>query len=129
MGQGYGAPPSVSGWPAYYQAPNFTKLWVNSTHLKTRTWLAYYFTLATGLEINGKFLKIDSISFLNGLSNPSNANAIVDDIIRVFLPKPLAIAPRAILKAILLGGQPDFEWTIQYNEYLAAPNDPTYYLP
>lgn len=129
LGQGYGAPPSVSGWPAYYQAPNFTKLWVNSTHLKTRTWLAYYVTLATGLEINGKFLKINSLPFLNGLSNPANANNVIDDIIRVFLPKPLAIVPRAILKAILLGGQPDFEWTIQYNEYLAAPNDPTYYLP
>ena len=67
--------------------------------------------------------------FLNGLSNPANANSVIDDIIRVFLPKPLATVPRAILKAILLGGQPDFEWTIQYNEYLAAPNDPTYYLP
>lgn len=129
LGQGYGAPPSVSGWPAYYQAPSFTKLWVNSTLLKNRTWIAFFFTLATGLEVNNKFLKINSLPFLNGLSNPANANAVIDDIIRVFLPKPLALVPRAILKAILLGGQPDFEWTIQYNEYLAAPNDPTYYLP
>jgi uncharacterized protein (DUF1800 family) len=129
MGQGYGTPPSVSGWPAYYQAPNFTKLWVNSTHLKTRVWLAYYFTMATGLEINGEFLKVNSIDFLNGLSNPANANNVIDDIIRVFMPKPVAAAQRQILKFILLGGQPDFEWTIQYNEYLAAPTDPTYYLP
>ncbi|MBX2947633.1 MAG: DUF1800 family protein [Crocinitomicaceae bacterium] len=129
MGQGYGTPPSVSGWPAYYQAPNFTKLWVNGTHLKNRTWLAYYFTLATGLDVNGEILKIQTIPFLNGLSNPANANNVIDDIIRVFLPKPISAAQRQILKFILLGGQPDFEWTIQYNEYLAAPTDPTYYLP
>lgn len=129
LGQGYGEPPSVSGWPAYYQAPNFTKLWVNSTYLKTRTWLAYYFTLTTGLEINGEHLKVNAIPFLNGLSNPSNANNVIDDIIRVFLPKPISVAQRAVLKFILLGGQPDFEWTVQYNEYLAAPTDPTYYLP
>lgn len=129
MGQGYGTPPSVSGWPAYYQAPNFSKLWVNSTHLKTRVFIAYYFTLATGLEINGEFLKIRALPFLNGLSNPANANNVIDDIIRVFLPKPISTTQRQILKFILLGGQPDFEWTIQYNEYLAAPSDPTYYLP
>lgn len=129
MGQSYGVPPSVSGWPAYYQAPNFTKLWVNSTHLKTRIWLAYYFTLTTGLEINGEFMKINALPFLNGLSNPANANNVIDDIIRVFLPKPISVVQRQILKLILLGGQPDFEWTIQYNEYLADPNDPTYYLP
>lgn len=129
LGQGYGTPPSVSGWPAYYQAPNFTKLWVNSTHLKHRFWLAYLFTLATGLEINGEFLKIKALPFLNGLSNPKNANNVIDDIIRVFLPKSISASQRQVLKFILLGGQPDFEWTIQYNEYLAEPNDPTYYLP
>jgi uncharacterized protein (DUF1800 family) len=34
MGQEYGAPPSVAGWTAYYQAPAFSKLWINSTYLK-----------------------------------------------------------------------------------------------
>lgn len=129
LGQGYGTPPSVSGWTAYYQAPNFTKLWVNSTHLKTRTWLAYLFTLATGLEVDGQFLKIKTLPFLDGLSNPSNVNDVVDDIIRVFLPKPLSVIQRQVLKSILLGGQPDFEWTIQYNEYLADSTNPTYYMP
>lgn len=129
MGLPYGTPPSVSGWSAFYQAPSFSKLWVNSTHLKTRMFLSYYFTMTNGMEVNGHNLKINAIPFLNNLSNPSVANDVIDDILTVFLPKAISASKRGVLKFILLGGQPDFEWTIQYNQYLSNPSDPTYYLP
>jgi uncharacterized protein (DUF1800 family) len=129
LGQSYAMPPSVSGWSAYYQAPSFTKLWVNSTHIKTRMSIAYMFTTTNGLGVNGEFFKVNALGFLNALSNPSNANDVIDDMITVFLPKPLSMVARQILKSALTGGQPDFEWTIQYNDYAADPTNPTHYLP
>jgi len=129
LGQSYGMPPSVSGWQAYYQAPAFTKLWVNSTHIRTRMSLIYFFTQTDGLEVNGNFFKVNGLGFLDSLSNPSNANDVIDDMIAVMMPKPLTATKRLTLKYILLGGQPDFEWTVQYNEYLANPGNPSYYLP
>ncbi|HNR85138.1 MAG TPA: DUF1800 family protein, partial [Taishania sp.] len=129
LGQPYGQPPSVSGWSAYYQAPNFTKLWVNSTHIKTRMSLAYLFTIGSGIVINGNTFKVNALDFLNSLSNPSSANAVIDDMILVFLPKPLTATQRLILKSVLTGGQPDFEWTVQYNDYNSDPGNTTYSLP
>lgn len=129
LGQAYGSPPAVAGWPAYYQAPSYTKLWVNATHLKTRFGIAYYFTLFTGIPVNGENLKLQVLPFLNNLSNPYDADAVIDDICDVFFPKPISAGQKIVLKSLLLGGQPDFEWTIQYNEYLADSGNPTFYLP
>ncbi|MEL6357983.1 MAG: DUF1800 domain-containing protein, partial [Bacteroidota bacterium] len=36
MGLNYQAPPSVSGWEAYYQAPVFYRSWINSSTLQDR---------------------------------------------------------------------------------------------
>lgn len=129
LGQSYGAPPSVAGWPAYYQSPAFTKLWVNATHLKTRFGLAYYFTVFTGVPVAGENLKLDVLPFLDGLSDPYTAQAVVEDIAELFFPKAVSAAKIAAMKYLLLGGQPEFEWTIQYNEYMADPGNPTFYQP
>ncbi|MCO5259406.1 MAG: DUF1800 domain-containing protein [Crocinitomicaceae bacterium] len=129
LGQSYGQPPSVSGWTAYYQAPSFTKLWVNSTHIKTRMSVAYLFTIGAGLQINGQTFKVNALGFLDGLSNPSNVNSVIDDMILIFTPRLLSTTQRTILKTVLTGGQPDFEWTIQYNDYINNPGDVTYSNP
>ena len=34
--QNFGDPPNVSGWPSYYQAPQFYELWINSDTLPKR---------------------------------------------------------------------------------------------
>jgi uncharacterized protein (DUF1800 family) len=125
LGQAYATPPSVAGWIAYYQAPSFSKLWVNSTHIKTRFDLAYYFTILTGFPVNSDFLKLDALSFINGLSFPANAVLVIDDVCGVFCPKPIGIVQKTILKSILTGGQPDIEWTIDYNAYVSDPTNLT----
>jgi uncharacterized protein (DUF1800 family) len=129
LGQAYASPPSVSGWTAYYQAPSFTKLWANSTFIKNRMGIAYTFTMTSGLQVNGKYFKVNALGFLASLSNPSNVNNVVDDIITLLLPKPLDVIQRQTLKTILLGGQPDFEWTVQYNQYINNPGNPTFSNP
>jgi len=123
MGQAYGTPPSVAGWIAYYQAPAFSKLWVNSTTIKSRFDLANFVTLYTGIPVNGSNFKVDALTLVNGLSAPNNAVAVIDDLCTVFFPKALTVAQKTLLKFILTGGLPDFEWTVDYEAYAADPTN------
>ena len=129
MGQAYATPPSVAGWIEYYQAPAFSKLWVNSTHIKTRFDIATYVTFLTGIPVNGDNLKLDALAFVDGLSLPSDAITVINDICEVFCPKPISAAQKLTLKLILTNGQPDFEWTLQYNDYLANPGNTVFSNP
>jgi uncharacterized protein (DUF1800 family) len=128
MGQEYGAPPSVAGWTAYYQAPAYYKLWINSTYLKKRFDMALLMT-TNGLTINAQNFSLNFLGFLNGLSNPESAPQVIDDISLVYFPKDIDPADKLYLKNLLTGGLPDFEWTLQYNEYLADPTNPVFYNP
>jgi uncharacterized protein (DUF1800 family) len=129
MGQAYATPPSVAGWIEYYQAPAFSKLWVNSTHIKTRFDMANYLTIYPGIPVSGQNLKLDALAFVDGLSDPSNAVQVIDDMCDVFCPKPISAIQKATLKFILTNGQPDFEWTLQYTDYQANLGNTTYSNP
>jgi uncharacterized protein (DUF1800 family) len=128
MGQEYAAPPSVAGWTAYYQAPAFTKLWINSTYLKKRFDVAALMT-TNGITMNAQNFSLDFLGLLNGLSAPSSAPSVIDDLCVLFCPKDIDPSDKLFLKSLLTNGLPDFEWTLQYNEYLADPTNPTYYNP
>jgi hypothetical protein len=128
MGLDYINPSSVAGWEAFYLAPAFSRLWINSTTIKFR------FDLATGLfvfgiPINGYTLKVDTIPFLNHLSLPSSADAVIDDICELFIPKPVDATTHNDLVNILTNNLPTFEWTLQYNDYLNNPSNPTFVDP
>jgi uncharacterized protein (DUF1800 family) len=122
-------PPNVGGWPAYYQAPNYSKLWANSSYIKLRFDFASYVTLYGGLEVDGRRFAVNLLGFLDGLSAPSNATQIIEDMVLVFCPKGLSVDKKTNLKTILLNGLPDFEWSVQYAEYIADPTNPTFSDP
>lgn len=129
MGQGYASPPSVAGWPAYYQEPSFTKLWVNATHIKTRFDVSAFMTLLGGIPVNGNNWELNVLTFLDNLSLPSDAPTVINDICDVFAPKGVDAVQKLILKAILTNSLPDFEWTLQYNDYQNNPGNTTYSAP
>lgn len=129
MGQSYANPPSVAGWPAYYQEPSYSQLWVNATYIQLRFQITDFVTVFTGIPANGNNWKLNVLGFLDNLSLPADAPTVIDDMSDVFVPKGLNAIQKATLKAILTNGLPDFEWTLQYNEYLANPGDPTYSDP
>ncbi|MCH2229040.1 MAG: DUF1800 domain-containing protein [Crocinitomicaceae bacterium] len=129
MGQAYAEPPSVAGWPAYYQEPSYSKLWVNATHVKSRFDLSSWMTLYNGIPANGNNWKVNTLTFLDNLSLPADAPTVIDDICDVFSPKGVDAVQKLILKAILTNSLPDFEWTLQYNEYLANPGNTVYSDP
>jgi len=123
MGLAYAQPPSVAGWSAYYQVPAFSKLWINSTTIKYRFDLVSGILFA-GLNIAGNNFKLNTMGFLNALPIPSSAPDVIDDICDVFFPETVSLVEKTILKNILTNNLPDFEWTLQYNDYLADPTNP-----
>lgn len=125
LGMSYHKPPNVGGWAAYYQAPNFSKLWINSAYIKLRFDFASYVTIWGGIDVGGNKFSVNHFDFLAGLSIPSDAPQVIEDIVTVFCPKGLSDTKKLLLKAILTNGLPDFEWTLQYNEYLADPGNTT----
>ena len=119
-----GHPPSVSGWPAYYQIPSFHELWINNDtypHRKqlTDTLIDY------GYTVNGFQLKIDVIAFTKSLSNPGDAKSLLEDALSVLYRIELSDTIKEQLKReILLTGQTnDYYWTNAWNTYIANPSD------
>ena len=129
LGQAYASPPSVAGWPAYYQAPNYSKLWVSSTTLKNRFGIGLIFTAYTGITVNSNTFKINVLDFVDNLSAPSSAIQVIEDVCDVFFPKEISAGQKLFLKSVLTGGLPDTEWTILYSQYLNNPGNTTYSDP
>ena len=123
LGQAYAEPPSVAGWPAYYQAPAYYQLWVNATTIKSRFDVATGITVFTGIPSGTDNLKVNALGFLNNLSNPANANQVIDDICDVLCPKPISAAQKLILKNILTDTQGDTVWQSNYNMYANNPGN------
>jgi uncharacterized protein (DUF1800 family) len=129
LGQEYLNPPNVGGWPAYYQEPSFSKLWLNSTYLKQRFDFSTYITQFTGINVGGNNFKVNALNVVDGLSLPASAPNVIDDLCALYCPKNVDAATKLSLKFILTNGLPDFEWTLEYNDYQANIGNPTYSDP
>jgi uncharacterized protein (DUF1800 family) len=124
MGQDIGEPPNVAGWPAYYQIPEFSELWINSDTLPKRSKLTNAM-IGNGYTTGGVTLVIDPIAFALTLPNPADANALIADAAERLLPIPLTDNQKVALKNVLLGGLPDYEWPAEWVPYTMDPTNPT----
>jgi uncharacterized protein (DUF1800 family) len=126
MNQNIGDPPDVSGWPSYYQAPQFHEMWINSDTLPKRN----QFTdsmISYGFTGNGQTMIIDALAFTKNLPNPSDPNALVNDAVALLYRMPLSdTAKQTIKQQIILSSQTsDYYWTNAWNAYLAEPTSLT----
>ena len=124
MQQDIGDPPDVSGWKAYYQAPQFYEIWINSDTLPKRN----QFTdtmVQSGYTFNGKKILVDGAEFAKTLSNPGDPNQLINDILKIIFRIDISAASKAQLKTdILLGGQStDYYWTDAWNQFIATPGN------
>ena len=115
-------PGSVAGYRAYYQAPTYNRAWLSSPTLQVRSATTRSFAL-TSVTLEGTRYTPDLLGFIATFSNPSDPNELVADLVEQFLPVPLAADQLTALKGVLIPGLPDFEWTIEYSDYLANPGD------
>jgi uncharacterized protein (DUF1800 family) len=128
LNQDIGDPPNVSGWPAYYQEPQFHELWINADTLPKRN--QFTDTMITnGYTRNGKKILINAVEFAKTLPNPSDPNALIDDTLAVIYRFPLsATTKQQIKEQILLSNQAqDYYWTNAWNAYIASPTDTANY--
>jgi uncharacterized protein (DUF1800 family) len=124
MGMNYGNPPNVSGWPAYYQAPQFHQLWLNSDTLPKRIMYSVA-AMATGINYPGGKLQADLLEFAKQFPNPEDPNKLIQDCIDLLYAMDISSTKKTELKtATLLFGLPqDFYWTNAWNDYINDPND------
>ena len=124
MQQTLGGPPNVAGWAAYYQTPQFHELWINAVTLPRRNQVTDLF-IGNGYTRNGVKLVIDPVALTQSLpaATASDCNLLIDEFVRLMLPIALTANQLAYLKGALLPGLPDFEWTVEWQDFLAAPTN------
>ncbi len=118
----YFDPPSVAGWKAYYQSPIFYQHWLNSVTLPLRIRYSSGINNA-GLSYFTPILVVDPLILVNKLEVPSEVNGMLDQLSRLFYPKPLLLGQLEFLKEQLLGDLEDFEWETEYLEYAIDPTN------
>jgi uncharacterized protein (DUF1800 family) len=124
MQQNIGDPPDVSGWKAYYQAPQFHEIWINSDTLPKRNQFTDTMVIS-GYTFNNKKIILDGAEFLKVLPNPGDPNALIDDLLNILFRIPLSAASKKQLKTdIILSGQAnDGYWTAAWDQYVTTPSD------
>ena len=128
MQQNLGDPPSVSGWPAYYQIPQFYEIWINSDTLPKRNRYSDQL-ITTGYTRNANKIQIDPVAFAKKLSNPADPNVLINDSLEILYRVPISENSKFIIKKqILLSGQDqDYYWSNAWNAHIANPGDDSAY--
>lgn len=97
-------PPDVNGWTGY-------RSWLNSITLPSRKMIT-----TTFLDGNGGLGMLDTtadvVSLAQSMTDPNDAEQIVEDFSRLFSPFPLSDILKTQLLDILLDGAAIYDWTI-----------------
>lgn len=119
--------PDVAGWKAYYQEPQFDKVWINNLLLPKRLEFCKGIVLGATFSINDENYRIPPLvpvlDIVANIQQASDPGALVDALVERLFNYPITASQRDALKDILTPGLPDFEWTLEYGDYLLNPND------
>ncbi len=120
-------PPNVSGFPAYYQVPQFYEMWINSDTLPKRLRISEALASDYGLFTHGTFTATCNVmAYAQTMTDPSDPNLLIDDFVKYMLGVGLDQSTKDAFKVILTGGtitspNPDYYWTNNWNGYIANP--------
>lgn len=115
-------PPEVAGWKAWYQAPQYYRTWINSISLPARQGLTVAMT-SSGLTSGLLSAKIDVLAFVETLDDTLDPNLLIENMAKILFPRPIFPSQIAQLKELLIPGLPDFEWAVEYGQFLANPEN------
>jgi len=130
IGLNYTDPPSVSGWPAYYQEPVFDLFWINSDTIAKRSnignniakWGAGIGAGDTKGWIN---LQLDKIKFVSSLKSPENIDLVIDETVERLMSTPISDKAKARIKASVLGGNAPSYYTQLYQSHMSKQTEET----
>jgi uncharacterized protein (DUF1800 family) len=123
-----GDPPNVSGFPAFYQTPQYYELWINSNTYPKRMqfvdmMLSSGFTAGNGAA---NAIKIDVLAFASAYPAVDDPYMLVQYCCDLLVGIDPTASRKAALKSILLSGQTsDYYWTQAWQDYINAPTNAT----
>lgn len=123
-----GDPPNVAGWPAWYQQPQFDKIWINSDTLPNRNTISDKMLNSGFYKSPFCHISIDVIQFTSMLSNPSDPDQLIKDSVAQLLSKSLSEKEQEELKINILlsglqGNDVNHYWMQAWQNLESNPND------
>jgi uncharacterized protein (DUF1800 family) len=119
--------PNVAGWKAYYQEPQFYKLWINNLLLPKRHQFCKLMVEGGTFSYNNVNYNITKLvpvlEIVNNITYATNPNVLINKLAEIMFNYPITTAQVTSLKDILIPGLPDFEWTVEYSDYLSDPSN------
>ena len=120
--------PDVAGWKAYYQEPQYYRNWINTFYLPSRNMTST--SLVGGGPVN--FLGneanipqlINVINVISTIDNATNINDLIFNLTANLFAYPISESQKEYLKQFVIPGLPDFEWSVEYTDYLEDPFNP-----
>ena len=111
-------PPSVSGWPPFYQEPVYDLMWLNSVTIKSKK------GNTDSISSWGKWiednvnLRYDLKTFIDSFSNPEDINSFSQELTERFLGGPIPSKSLERIKTNVLGDQLNENyWTEAVNQF------------
>ncbi|MEM1120272.1 MAG: hypothetical protein AAGJ18_07465, partial [Bacteroidota bacterium] len=71
----------------------------------------------------GQNVVIDVLAFAAKIENGTNPNVLIEGFAKILFPQPISTSQKNTLKEVLIPGLPDFEWTVEYGDYLIQPDN------
>ena len=134
LGLGIHIPPSVSGWPAYYQEPVYDLFWLNSSTLSMRIqatndilrwglWLDIIYDHGGGVQ-----KRLNLVQYLKSFENPKNINLFIEELIFRFLGGDPSPNTRQKINQALLNDINEDHWEEEVSKIidLATPEKSSY---
>ncbi len=125
-------PPSVAGWPAYYQTPQFDELWLDSASYAARNSVVQSI-IGQGFNTGPDFYeaasrnltrKPDLMAVVGEFSDPADPNVVINGCADLLYAIAVSQGIKDQLKTnrLLLGQASDLYWTDAYEIYAADPD-------
>ena len=108
-------PLDVAGYPAYHQDPIYNRSWISSTLLANRYDFMQDF-IGSEMTMNRYGVTFDVVQFFETtISDPSNINTLLDELITYLLPAAISAERRGYFRSVLNEDFPDANWTTEWN--------------
>jgi len=119
-----GEPPSVSGWPAMYQAPGYHRFWVSSVSAPYRALLADILASTPVIENRQYSASFNAMELAKQTSNPIDPNDLIKELSMYLHPIELTDLQLDYLKSNLLPNDlQDYQWSTVWGIYMADPEN------
>lgn len=119
--------PNVAGWKAYYQEPQFDKLWINNLLLPKRHEFCRLMVEGGRFSFNDVNYNVTALipvlDIVSKIADANDPNILINQLAEIMFNYPITGNQITGLKEVLIPGLPDFEWTVEYSEYLANPSN------